>query len=373
MLGLYVHIPFCKKRCHYCNFVVTTANKPASHEAFLEALEKESAHARAGFEGRSFDTLYVGGGTPSMLSVEETYRFFEKFKKSFTLKPNAEITWEVNPGDFDFKKAAAYKDCGINRISMGVQSFHEGTLQRLNRSHGVREIFKSFEILKKAGFENISLDLILSLPGENLEDVKHSLEHAVSLKPQHVSLYELVIEEKTVLGQNFKKGKLKSTDESVQLEMLSYARGRLKEAGFIHYELLSYARPGFESRHNQIYWSNEAYLGLGPGATSYLDGKRFCYTRTVEEYLEKVRLKDWNNAEEETLTADKKETESFLLALRLKEGADLRRFPGVIEKSSQTLADLKEKGLLEEREANLFLTPQGQLFAETVFAELSLP
>lgn len=373
MIGLYIHIPFCKKKCHYCNFVVTTARRASGYYEFLTALEKEMAFYRDGLSERSFDTLYLGGGTPSTFTADEMSRLFRLAHQNFKIKAGAEITCEVNPGDVDCEKADAYRRAGINRVSIGVQSFNENTLRRLNRDHGVSEIFRCFEILKKAGFQNISLDLMLSLPGETLKDVEYSLKQAVGLEPQHISLYELTIEERTVFGRQSHRGKLDLPDEALQLEMLSQARTYLKTQGYEHYELLSYARKGFESRHNLIYWANEEYLGLGPAAYSYIGGKRYRQSRAVDEYFEKVKNEDWSTIEEECLSADKKEIESFLLALRLSEGAQRRRFAGVLDQFKDSIQGLKEKGLVEEGVKNIRLTPQGQFFAETVFAELSAP
>ncbi len=371
MIGLYVHIPFCRKKCHYCNFVVTTQSGIAPRVAFLEALEKESAHYHERFQNTLFDTLYVGGGTPSSLGLKETQSFFNLIHRYFRFHPGAEVTFEVNPGDVDAAKAALYRESGVNRISMGVQSFNEATLHRLNRDHSAEEIIGSFEILKKAGFQNISVDLMLSLPEETLADVRDSLSRAVDLAPQHVSLYELVIEKKTVFENLFQKGRLGLPKEDQQIEMLSFARNFLKAKGFRHYELLSYAKDGFESRHNRIYWANQPSLGLGPGAFSYVDGCRFRHSRGVDEYLSKIAIADWSSAEEERLEPEAKAVESFLLALRLSEGADRRTFTKVIEERGETLFDLKEKGLLEEASQRIRLTPRGQFFAETVFAELS--
>lgn len=373
MIGLYVHVPFCRKKCHYCNFVVTTQSGVAPRAAFLEALGKESARYHDRFQNTLFDTLYVGGGTPSTLSLEDTRSFFNLIHRYFGFRPDAEVTFEVNPGDVDAPRAALYRECGVNRISMGVQSFSEKTLRRLNRSHGAGEIYESFEILKKAGFQNISVDLMLSLPEETLVDVRDSLNRVVDLAPQHVSLYELVIENKTVFENLFQKGRLGLPKEAEQVEMLSFARSFLGRKGFRHYELLSYAQEGFESRHNRIYWANQPTLGLGPGAFSYLDGRRFRHSRTVDGYLSKIKAGDWSPDEEEQLEPEAKAVESFLLALRLSEGADRGTFGKVIEKRRETLLSLQNQGLLEEASQKIRLTPRGQFFAETVFAELSLP
>ncbi len=372
MTGLYVHIPFCTKKCHYCNFVITTSRAPGGHTKFLSALEKEIVHRGPDFQKTEFDTLYLGGGTPSVMTSEETSALFDLIRKNFRLKKDAEITCEINPGDIDRQKAENYRRMGVNRVSLGAQSFQDQTLKQLNRSHTAKDISASFQLLRATGFQNIGLDLILSLPGETLEDVKNSVYQLIGLGPEHVSLYELTIEEKTVFGNLFKRGELDLPDEDLQIQMLSYARPTLKKANFHHYELLNYAKPGFESRHNRIYWNNEEYLGLGPGAFSYRNGRRLMFSASVEEYFEKTGKGDWTAFEEEQLTPEKKERESFLLALRLAEGADTRRFDSLMKKIKNNIEKLEEKELLSRENGRICLTDRGQFFAETVFSELAV-
>ena len=368
MTGLYVHVPFCLKKCHYCNFVITLSK---GRGEFLDSLAAEAAHAAGSFEGRDFQTLYVGGGTPSALSVPETRELFSILHKNFSLKKTEEQTWEANPLDVTEEKAACWRELGINRVSLGAQSFRDKTLEAINRDHTSNTIHRAAEILRKEGFGNLSVDLILSLPNETVEDVTFSLNEAMKLRPQHVSLYELTIEKKTVFGSWHEQGRLSRPCEEEQIKMLALARDFLKEEGFIHYELLSHAKPGFESWHNRIYWANREYLGLGPGAFSYWGGRRFRHSGSYEEYVGKIQKKDWSAREEETLDAQAKEIESFLLALRLAEGAAADRFKSLLKKMEKNLEALQEKGLLLRDRRSIRLTPKGQLFAETVFSELS--
>ncbi len=372
MKGLYIHIPFCAKKCHYCDFVIALAGTVSKHERFLDALSAEINHRASDFKGIKFDTLYLGGGTPSALDTRQTRRLFGMIAENFSFKKTAEKACEVNPGDVTEEKAALYLEAGICRISLGAQSFDDGTLKRINRAHTSGQIGDSFRILRKAGFKNISLDLILSLPGQTIGEVHDSLKKLLELGPKHVSLYELTVEERTVFGRLQKKGKLDLPKEESSLEMLMFARDFLKTNGFRHYELLNYAKPGFESRHNLLYWANEEYLGLGPGAFSYVRGRRFQYSATYESYLEKVERGDWMAHEEEVLSAEKKRVESFLLALRLTEGAQVERFKDLIPKMQTTLSRLVGQGLLSADHKSIQFTAKGQLFAETVFAELSL-
>ncbi len=370
MTGLYLHIPFCRKKCHYCNFVIAPALSGASHDIFLTALEKEAEHYARRFADVVFETVYLGGGTPSTLGAGEFERLFHILKSHFRWKKEAELTCEINPGDGDREQALLLKKLGANRASLGAQSFREETLKRINRAHGAGEIESSFRHLREAGFKNINMDLILSLPGESWSMVCASLEQAVHLDPEHISLYELTIEDKTVFGRLHHEGKLDLPNEQEQFGMLSKARDFLKKSGYRHYELLNYAKPGFESQHNRLYWANEEYLGLGPGAYSYFDARRFRNSQSHEQYLDKISRNDWEACEEETLDEKKKDIESFLLALRLTDGADAGRFRSVIGDFNGEISSLCEKGLLVQEHDRVCLSAKGQFFAETVFTEL---
>jgi oxygen-independent coproporphyrinogen III oxidase len=371
MTGLYVHVPFCTKKCHYCDFVIAPGAPASDHAAFLEALEAEAVHAAPVLAGTELDTLYLGGGTPSVLDEREFEELFAILRRSFRWKSGAEITCEANPGDIDAEMAPALKKLGVNRVSLGAQSFHDDTLKKLNRAHDSRAIEASFRALRAAGFDNISLDLMLSLPGEPWERARFSLERLRALDPEHVSIYELSVETGTVFGQWQRQGKLHVPAEEEQLEILSRARMFLKENGYRHYELLNYAKPGSESRHNNLYWANDDTLGLGPGAYSHVGGRRWRSSTSFHEYLSKVRNGDWSAAEDETLDREKKETESFLLALRLTEGVPVERYPGTVKRFVREIGALTEKGLLVHESGRLRLSGRGQFLAETVFAELS--
>ncbi len=371
MTGLYLHVPFCSKKCHYCDFVVTTARGADAHARYLDALAAECAHHAPRFAGTRFSTLYIGGGTPATLETDETRRLFQTVRNFFSFEPGAEITWEANPGDVTPEKAAAYRALGVTRVSLGAQSFDDAVLGSMNRAHDAAAIGHTFGILKDAGIEDVNLDLMLALPGEDAAGARRSLERAVALGPTHVSLYELVVEERTVFAVWQKKGQLPLPPEERALEMLQEARAYLKKNGFVHYELLNYAKPGFESRHNRLYWANEDYLGLGPGAYSYFDNHRFRGSASYAEYLKKIEAADWVPHDDEQLTPEAREVESLLLALRLATGADIARFAGLLPKKETSVRKLEGDGLLIREEKTLRLSEKGQLFAETVFTELS--
>jgi len=371
MTGLYIHIPFCAKKCHYCDFVIAAGAPEDERGAFLDALEREISRAAETAAAAIFETVYLGGGTPSLLGPAELERLFGMLRSHFRWAPGAEITVEANPGDVDAKKAALLKKLGANRVSLGAQSFHDRTLERLNRTHRAADIDESFARLREAGFDNVNLDLILSLPGESWDEARRSLERLARLGPEHVSLYELTVEEKTVFGDMRKKGTLRLPGEHEQLETLSNARAFLKSSGYGHYELLNYAKPGRESRHNLLYWANEDTLGLGPGAFTHWNGRRYRFAQSYRQYLDKIAAGDWEPAEQETLAPERKQVESFLLALRLTDGAPLERFAPVADRFESEIGGLAEKGLLSRGGGRIRLTERGQFLAETVFAELS--
>ncbi len=371
MTGLYLHVPFCSKKCHYCDFVVTTATGADAHARYLDALAAECAYRAPRFAGTRFATLYVGGGTPATLDAGETKRLFETVRSHFSFEPGAEVSWEANPGDVTPEKAAAYRELGVTRVSLGAQSFDDAILGTMNRAHDAAAIERTFGVLREAGITDVNIDLMLALPGQDAAGARRSIERTVALGPTHVSLYELVVEPRTVFAVRQKKGELALPPEERALEMLQETRAYLKENGFVHYELLNYAKPGFESRHNRLYWANEDYLGLGPGAYSYFDNHRFRGSASYAEYLKKVETANWTPLDDEKLTPEAHEVESLLLALRLTAGADRARFASLLPKKEKSLCKLEDDGLLIRDEKTLRLSAKGQLFAETVFTELS--
>ncbi|MCG3177096.1 MAG: Oxygen-independent coproporphyrinogen-III oxidase-like protein [Candidatus Omnitrophica bacterium] len=371
MTGLYVHVPFCQKRCHYCDFVVTTDLAEARRRGYLEAVAAESRHRAASLGSRVFDTLYLGGGTPSVLTAGEMERLFEAIRASLSVRDGAEITLEMNPSLLDEDKLRRWRTLGVSRVSLGAQVFDDTQLASVNREHTAGDIDRCFRLLRDHGYDDISLDLILSLPGETEEVFERTLERTLELAPDHVSLYELVVEPKTVFGRRMAAGRLERPDEQLQLDRLRRARRTLTRAGYEHYELLSYARPGHRSVHNRIYWDNQEYLGLGPGAYSYWEGRRYRTAATLEEYLARAASGDWSASEQETLSAPEREVESLLLALRLLDGVELSRFRSVLDRKRATVDALIDKELLTETPERLRLTERGIFFAETVFSELS--
>lgn len=371
MRGLYIHIPFCKKRCYYCDFSSTTVDTPESHQQFFGALQKQIQFSRDQYGELSFDTLYIGGGTPSRLSIEEMAKIFELVQASFKIATAAEITCEVNPGDVTQEKAEAYRRLGINRISLGAQAFQDSILQSIGRPHDVQAVFDAVKIFRDTGFKNISLDLIIRLPGQTFENVRESLDEILKISPEQVTVYDLDIHKKTAFGVSQARGKLKLPDPELHEEMFELVKKILGGAGYRHYELMTFAKPGFESKHNLIYWHNEEYLGLGPSAVSYFNGVRFELAHDVRKYVEKCLKNDFRPDVEDVLTDEQKQTETLLTGLRLSEGVDLNLLRLIQPKLDRTFSEWLENGLIEIHDGRVFLTAQGRKLNEMVLSDLA--
>lgn len=370
MRGLYLHIPFCLQKCHYCDFVITVDRSPETRERFFRAVEREADQAAQRHGRLQFDTLYLGGGTPSALSPDEMGRLFGIVRERFAVDAEAEVTCEVNPGDVDAKKLAAYRALGINRISVGAQSFNDPLLAEMNRPHDASAIEETASTLRKLGFLNVSLDLILRLPGQTLKDAQDSVERAVALGSTQVVLYDLGVHEKTVYGRRLQRGELKLPDEAAHERMFARAEEILEQAGYLHYEVANFARPGFESRHNLLYWTNQEYLGLGPGAFCYLNGVRRQFARGVGRYLAKCEAGDWTNDEQEQISDENREIETLLTGLRLSRGVELNGFPIVRPRLEPALRELSDQGLVETAAGRAALTRRGRYVAESVIGKI---
>ena len=314
--GLYIHVPFCDRKCNYCAFYSIVDQK--KKKPYLEEVKRRLLSFRG--KGISIDTLYFGGGTPSLLEGEEVKSVIECARESFSLSPNAEITLEGNPDSLSKEKLTLFREAGVNRLSVGAESFSDDVLTLLGRRNDSAEVKRVIKDARACGFSNISLDLIYSLPLEFHDDFSRSLVEALALQPDHISLYALSVEEKTVFSKMLREGRITPLDEEGSADEYFRACEILRNAGFEHYEVSNFAKDGKRSRHNMKYWLAEEYIGLGAGAHSYFEGKRFSSAPSVDRFLSGTDLEE---SYENTLLDRAEET--VFLSLRLSDGLDLER------------------------------------------------
>ena len=361
----YVHIPFCTQICYYCDFSkVFIKNQPV--DAYLEHLIQETRSYEIG----KLRTLYIGGGTPTALSAQQLAYLLTELPKVMDLSEVEEFTIEANPGDLDPDKIAVLKDSQVNRVSLGVQTFDNKMLKRIGRSHQEQDIYDNIRHLKQAGFDNISIDLIYALPGQTMDQVKENVAKAIDLDIPHMSLYSLILENHTVFMNRMRRGKLPLPKEELEAEMFEYIIDELEKAGFEHYEISNFSKPGFESRHNLVYWDNAEYYGLGAGASGYVDGIRYKNHGPIRHYLEAVEA-DKARITEEHLTLEEKMEEELFLGLRKKTGVSKARFEekfGVSfdQRYGQVVASLTEQGLLVPDDKQVRMTKRGLFLGDTV-------
>ena len=361
----YVHIPFCTQICYYCDFSkVFIKNQPV--DAYLEHLIQETRSYEIG----KLRTLYIGGGTPTALSAQQLAYLLTELPKVMDLSEVEEFTIEANPGDLDPDKIAVLKDSQVNRVSLGVQTFDNKMLKKIGRSHQEQDIYDNIRHLKQAGFDNISIDLIYALPGQTMDQVKENVAKAIDLDIPHMSLYSLILENHTVFMNRMRRGKLPLPKEELEAEMFEYIIEELEKGGFEHYEISNFSKPGFESRHNLVYWDNAEYYGLGAGASGYVDGIRYKNHGPIRHYLEAVEAGK-ARITEEYLTLEEKMEEELFLGLRKKTGVSKARFEekfGISfdQRYGQVVASLTEQGLLVPDDKQVRMTKRGLFLGDTV-------
>ena len=361
----YVHIPFCTQICYYCDFSkVFIKNQPV--DSYLEHLIEEYDS----YDIQKLRTLYIGGGTPTALSAPQLAFLLEKLTDKLDLSYLEELTIEANPGDLDQEKIAVLKESPVNRVSLGVQTFNDRMLKQIGRSHSEKDIYENIANLKKAGFDNISIDLIYALPKQTMEDVKINVAKAIALDIPHMSLYSLILENHTVLMNRMRRGKLPLPKEDLEAEMFEYIIAELEKAGFEHYEISNFSKPGFESRHNLMYWDNAEYYGIGAGASGYVDGVRYKNHGPIRHYLQAVEAGN-ARVQEEVLTLKEKMEEEMFLGLRKKSGVSKKRFEEKFGLSFEdqygaVVSELTEQGLLVPDKDIVRMTKQGLFLGDTV-------
>lgn len=372
-LGLYLHIPFCVRKCGYCDFLSWNGTEEEK-EQYVQALMQEIESYREFANGYRVSTVFVGGGTPSVLEAAQMERILGKVQEVFQLEKRPEITIEMNPGTVTEEKLQAYKKLGVNRLSIGLQSVDNEKLKVLGRIHTYEEFLNSFQMARRAGFENISVDLISSIPGQTLETWKKELEKLVSLSPEHISVYQLIIEEGTPFYQTYGEHPELLPNEETSREIYLWTGAFLKEQGYGQYEISNYAKEGKESRHNLKYWERGEYLGLGLGAASMIRNIRMSNTRDMKTYLEHCGQPKTMRAEVQFLEESQQMEEFMFLGLRKTRGVSKKEFRHAFGRDidmvyEKTLEKFLENGMLKEQKDRIYLSEEGILLSNMVMSE----
>ena len=400
-LGIYIHIPFCKHKCYYCDFV-SFSNKEEIGEKYIKAVIKE---LKKYLENKEFmknynvTTIYIGGGTPSYIDSKYIVEILKEIEKNLvnndTKFQDIEITLEVNPGTINEEKVNLYKKAKINRISMGLQSTNDQILKQIGRIHTYNEFLDAYSIVKKAGFDNINIDLMIGLPNQTISDVKESLNKIVELNPNHISVYSLILEEGTVLDKLIEEGKMELLDEELERNMYWYVKNTLEINGYNHYEISNFSKIRKESKHNLNCWEQKEYIGIGTSAHSYINGVRYCNESSVEKYIENINNKDIDVNEiiklgngdksflekveevyeiDEIQSLEDKKREYMLLGLRKLEGVKISNFKEKFVENPiyvyhKELEKLVEEDLIRVDGDRIFLSRRGIDLANLVWEE----
>lgn len=367
--SIYVHIPFCVRKCLYCDFA-SYPGKESLFEPYAQELKTQIRRASGPLAGTRVPTVYFGGGTPNVLPPESLASILDEIRHGFQVDEDAEVSTEANPGVISHQLSVISQN-GFNRLSLGVQSLHGDELRQLGRVHTSEQAVEAFHQAREAGFGKISVDLMYGIPGQTRESWHRTLEGALDLGPEHISLYSLTIEEGTPFHRMQCEGRLELPGSDVEADMYENAITTLTSAGFVHYEISNFARPGFECRHNMTYWRNEPYLGFGSGATSYWDGARVTSVADVEEYIRRVEAGESAAESEERLAGRTAMGETMFLGLRMLQGVNLQDagYAKAEEMFKPEIEGLIERELLERVDGFLRLTRRGLFFANDVFAE----
>lgn len=369
-LGIYVHIPFCKRKCAYCDFI-SFSGKARLIEKYVEALKREINKCKIGKEDYMVKTIYFGGGTPSFIESKYIVEILEAIKEKFNISKNAEITIEINPGTVTEEKLKDYYEVGINRISFGLQSTNSQLLKLVGRIHSYSSFLEGYNLARKTGFKNINVDLMIGLPVQTLKDVQKDLSRIIELNPEHVSVYSLIVEEGTRIEEKIKNKELYLPSEKLERKMYWEVKKKLEEAGYIHYEISNFAKAGYESKHNLSCWNQEEYLGFGLAAHSYFNNVRYSNTDDFEEYF------DWPENSKiihERQTDEDRQKEFMLLGLRKIEGVAISDFKNKFIENPiylyrETLNKLVTQGLIEVDIDSIKLTNRGIDLANLVWEE----
>lgn len=376
-LSVYVHIPFCVKKCAYCDFVsykLSDFENTLGIERYMNALYQEIELNRSVLENAMISTIYIGGGTPSSIPGHHIHTLINTLKGISRFSDHIEITIEVNPGTLDDSKINHYLSSGINRVSMGLQTTNDQLLTNIGRIHNTNDFVSSYEALRRAGFKNISLDLMFGLPSQTLQDIHLAIDLIKSLKPEHVSAYSLKIEEGTPLYEKHQKGQISLPDEDVEREMYHTIVERLAELDIHQYELSNFSKAGYESKHNLVYWENRPYLGLGVSAHSKVNQTRRSNSNQMNAYIECLEAEKLPVDEANDIDEKEDLFETIMLGLRLNQGIDIATLESRYDirfeqKYASQIKKLTENGLIVFSEGRICLTTLGRDLANMVFVE----
>ncbi len=373
MLGLYIHVPFCAQKCYYCDFN-SYKIKSNEKEDYLINIEKEMKFYKEEFKDKYFDTVFFGGGTPSILKIDELRKLVNYMFENFNIKKDAEITIECNPGTINKEKLKAIKEMGINRLSIGLQTTQNYHLKSIGRIHTYEEFEKNYYDAIDVGLTNINVDLMYALPNQKEEEWKETLGKIIKLNPSHISAYSLILEEGTKLYDMYENNEFNLLDEDTDIDMYEYTINTLKKYGYGQYEISNYAKKGKECKHNVIYWKCDNYLGLGPGASGYINDIRYSNIEDLNEYNNKINQNIKPISEENKLSEKDKIEEFIFMGLRMNEGINLEVFKerfkvDFYELYKDVLDKLLERELIKLDKFNLSLTQKGREISNSVFIE----
>lgn len=376
-LGIYIHIPFCMQKCLYCDFV-SYINKSECVKEYINCMIKEIQSYD--FKKYNITTIYIGGGTPSFIEsdyIKEIINVIQnKLEKNDTRWEDIEITIEVNPGTVTLEKLNDYKTVGINRISLGLQATQDRLLKQIGRLHNYKDFLEAYELLKRVGFNNINVDLMIGLPNQSIKDLKESLEKIIKLNPNHISVYSLIIEDGTPISKLLDEEKIKLPDEEIERQMYWYVKNKLELNGYNHYEISNFSKKGKESKHNLNCWKQKQYIGIGAAAHSYFKDIRYSNTNNIEEYIKNIKENniEKNRKIEEKQTIEDKKNEFMMLGFRMIEGVNIADFKAKFVDNPlyvyrEKIKKLTDEDLIEVDLNNIKLTNKGLDLANVVFEE----
>ncbi len=373
MAGIYIHIPFCKQKCTYCDFHFSTTFH-AYQNQMISCIQKEIVIQRPYLENQLIETIYFGGGTPSLLDYKEINSILKTIKENYSVKSSAEITLEANPDDINIESLTEWKKSGINRLSIGLQSFREEDLKWMNRAHSKEEALNCVKLAKKAGFENISVDLIYGLPNFTLDEWKENIQTVIKFGIQHVSAYCLTVEQKTVLSKWVEQNKIVPANEDDQSDQFDVLLNELEKEGIEQYEISNFSLPGFHSHHNSNYWKGKHYLGVGPSAHSFNGISRSWNVSNNREYIKRMEEnKVWFDTE--ILTIENQFNEILLIGLRTAIGVNIEQLKSIQEPSSifwNQITKMENLGWMNKIDNFIILTKSGKLKADYITSELMI-